>query len=103
MLGRRLLLKDSAPMSPVSVVVLSMLRTPALDSISLPPPTGGGERREREAPVAAETLLALLLRPLMLETGSVKGIVPPFKACCLASDGVEAGGGGLEDRRKREM
>jgi hypothetical protein len=48
-------------------------------------------------------LLALLLRPLMLETGSVKGIVPPFRACCLASDCGEADGGGLEDRRKREM
>lgn len=36
---------------------------------------------ERDAPVAPETLLALLLRPLTLETGSVKGIVPPFGAC----------------------
>jgi hypothetical protein len=78
MLGRRELLKESAPISPVSVVVLSILRTPALAIMSTPTPAGGGERREREAPVAAETLLALLLRPLMLETGSVKGIVPPF-------------------------
>lgn len=81
MLGRRELLKDSAPMSLVSVEVLSMLRTPALASMSTPAPIGGGERTERDAPVAAETLLALLLRPLMLETGSVKGIVPPFRAC----------------------
>ena len=44
---------------------------------------------DREAPVAAETLLARLLRPLMLETGSVKGIVPPFGACCLVSDDVQ--------------
>jgi hypothetical protein len=29
----------------------------------------------------ADTLLALLLRPLMLDTGSVKGIVPPSEAC----------------------
>jgi hypothetical protein len=29
--------------------------------------------------VAPETLLARLLRPLTLETVSVKGIVPPFK------------------------
>ena len=86
MLGRRELLKDSAPMSPVSVEVLSMLRTPALASVSTPAPIGGGERTERDAPVAAETLLALLLRPLMLETGSVKGIVPPFRACWLASE-----------------
>lgn len=81
MLGRRVLLKERAPISPVSVEVLSMLKTPALASVSTPEPMGGGERREREAPVAAETLLALLLRPLMLETGSVKGIVPPFEAC----------------------
>jgi hypothetical protein len=33
---------------------------------------------EREAPVTPETLLALLFRPEMLETASVKGIVPPF-------------------------
>ena len=89
-LGRRELLKDSAPMSPVSVEVLSMLRTPALVSISELAPIGGGERTDREAPVAAETLLALLLRPLMLETGSVKGIVPPFEACWVASDSGQA-------------
>ena len=64
-------------MSPVSVDVLSILSTPAF-SVSLPVPMGGAERMEREAPVAAETLLARLLRPLMLETGSVKGIVPHF-------------------------
>jgi hypothetical protein len=81
MLGRRELLKESAPISPVSVEVLSMLKTPALAIMSTPVPICGGERTDREAPVAAETLLALLLRPLMLETGSVKGIVPPFEAC----------------------
>ena len=75
-------------MSPVSVEVLSMLRTPALASVSLPAPIGGGERTEREVPVAPEMLLARLLRPLMLETGSVKGIVPPFGACGLASVGA---------------
>lgn len=79
MLGKRALLKERAPMSPVSVDVFSMLRTPAFARVSPPPvPIGGAERMEREAPVAAETLLARLLRPLMLETGSVKGIVPPF-------------------------
>lgn len=56
-----------------------MLRTPALESISLLFAIGGGpERIECEAPVMPDTLLALLLRPLMLDTGSVKGIVPPF-------------------------
>lgn len=90
MLGKRVLLKDNAPISPVSVEVLSMLRTPALASMSTLAPMGGGERTEREAPVAAETLLALLLRPLMLETGSVEGIVPPFEACWVASDGGQA-------------
>jgi len=75
-------------MSPVSVDVLSMLRTPALASVSPPAPIGGGgERTERDVPVAPEMLLARLLRPLMLETGSVKGIVPPFSACGLASVG----------------
>ena len=78
MLGKRELLKERAPISPVSVDVLSILRTPAFASVSPPEPIGGAERIEREAPVAAETLLARLLRPLMLETGSVKGIVPPF-------------------------
>lgn len=29
-----------------------------------------------------ETLLALLLRPEMLDTGSVKGIVPPLPSVC---------------------
>lgn len=87
MLGSRVLLKDRAPMSPVSVDVLSILRTPAFARASAPAPIGGGERREREAPVAAETLLALLLRPLMLETGSVKGIVPPLEAGRVANDG----------------
>lgn len=68
-------------MSPVSVVVLSMLSTPALARVSLGCPAGAGpERTDREAPVIAETLLALLLRPLMLDTGSVKGIVPPSGA-----------------------
>lgn len=58
-----------------------MLRTPALTSVSFGGMLGGGERSERDAPVAPETLLALLLRPLTLETGSVKGIVPPIEAC----------------------
>ena len=77
MCGSRELLKERAPMSPVSVVVLSMLSTPALLSMSL---LGGGDRIERDAPVAPETLLDLLLRPLMLDTSWVKGIVPPFEA-----------------------
>lgn len=70
-------------MSPVSVLVFSILSTPALLSVSLlgllvEPP----ERTEAAMlPVIAETLLALLLRPLTLETGSEKGIVPPLKAC----------------------
>lgn len=34
---------------------------------------------EREAAVTPETLLALLLRPEMLETGSVTGIVRPIR------------------------
>ena len=69
-------------MSPVSVEVFNMLRTPALTKVSFGGMLGGGERTEREAPVAPDTLLALLLRPLAtLETGSVKGIVPPFEAC----------------------
>ena len=68
-------------MSPVSVLVLSMLSTPALESMSFDfAPAGGPERTECEAPVMPETLLARLLRPLMLDTGSVKGIVPPVKA-----------------------
>lgn len=71
-------------MSPVSVEVFSMLSTPALARVSLPEPIGGGERIEREAPVAADTLLARLLRPETLETGSVKGIVPPFEACAFS-------------------
>ena len=77
--GNRELLKDRLPISPVSVVVLSMLRMPALERVSFG--ATGCELIEREAPVTTETLLALLLRPLMLETGSVKGIVPPFEAC----------------------
>ena len=77
MLGRRAWLNDRAPISPVSVEVLSMLRTPALAIVSFGA-TIGCERTEREAPVTTETLLALLLRPEMLETASVKGIVPPF-------------------------
>lgn len=77
MFGRRELLNDRAPISPVSVEVLSMLRTPALASVSFGAAIGC-ERMEREAPVTPETLLALLFRPEMLETASVKGIVPPF-------------------------
>lgn len=78
--GKRELLNERAPMSPVSVEVFSMLRTPALTNVSFGGMLGGGERTERDAPVAPETLLALLLRPLAtLETASVKGIVPPSK------------------------
>lgn len=75
-------MKDRAPMSPVSVLVLSILSTPALENISFDLPAGGGpERMECEAPVMPETLLALLLRPLIWDTVSVKGIVPPVVAC----------------------
>ena len=82
MVGKREWLNDRAPISPVSVDVLSMLSTPALASVSFGGAAAVGcERREREAPVTADTLLALLLRPEMFETGSVKGIVPPFEAC----------------------
>lgn len=86
--GKRELLKERAPMSPVSVDVFNMLRTPALTRASFGGMLGGGERRERDAPVAPDTLLALLLRPLAtLETGSVKGIVPPSQACKGVYDG----------------
>lgn len=80
-MGRRVWLKESAPISPVSVLVLSMLSTPAFDIMSLPFPAcgGGPERTGCEAPVMAETLLALLFRPLTLDTSPVKGIVPPSK------------------------
>lgn len=79
MVGRREVLKDNAPMSPVSVEVLSMLRMPTLESVSVGAIAGAGcERMERDAPVTTDTLLALLLRPETLDTGSVKGIVPPF-------------------------
>jgi hypothetical protein len=74
--GKRDVLNERAPMSPVSVEVFNILRTPALANVSL---GGGGERCLREAPVAPETLLARLLRPLTLEIVSVKGIVPPFE------------------------
>ena len=78
MVGRRELLNDRAPMSPVSVDVLSMLSTPALASVSFGAMAAVGcDRMERDAPVTPETLLALLLRPETLDTGSVKGIVPP--------------------------
>jgi hypothetical protein len=77
MVGRRELLNDKAPISPVSVDVLSMLITPALARVSFGAAVGC-ERTEREAPVTTETLLALLLRPETLDTGSVKGIVPPL-------------------------
>ena len=66
-----------------------MLSTPALARVSLGAAAAVGcERMERDAPVTPETLLALLLRPEAdkLETGSVKGIVPPFEACVLVSD-----------------
>lgn len=86
MVGRRVLLKERAPISPVSVLVLSILSTPAFENISLFFAAGGcPERTECEVPVMAETLLALLLRPLTLEIGSVKGIVPPFEACIEAN------------------
>ena len=78
MFGKREELNDKAPMSPVSVDVFSMLSTPAF-SVS---PGGTAilcERTDCEAPVTPETLLALLLRPETLETGSVKGIVPPIR------------------------
>lgn len=73
------MLNERAPMSPVSVEVFNMLRTPALVQESC---GGGGERCEREAPVLAETLLALLFRPLTFDTVSAEGIVPPRVACC---------------------
>ena len=76
----------------MSVVVLSMLSTPAFANMSLAFGTGGGpERTECEAPVMPETLLALLLRPLMLETASVKGIVPPSEACYQKSERAQGG------------
>ena len=76
------MLNERAPISPVSVDVLSMLRTPALDSVSFGGMPGGGDlTAERDAPVVPETLLARLLRPLTLETLSVKGIVLPIGAC----------------------
>lgn len=76
------MLNESAPISPVSVDVLSILRTPALDSVSFGGMLGGGDLTAvRDAPVVPETLLARLLRPLTLETLSVEGIVPPFQAC----------------------
>ena len=81
MFGRRELLKDKAPMSPVSVDVLSMLRTPALARVSFGAGMAVGcERMERDAPVTAEILLALLLRPEAIDTGSVKGIVPTLSS-----------------------
>lgn len=57
-------------MSPVSVLVLSMLSTPALIIVS----SGGATLRTER-----ETLLALLLRPLTTEAASAKGIVPHFR------------------------
>lgn len=72
--GRRDVLNESAPISPVSVEVFNMLRTPALDHGSVV--LVGGERCcERDWP---ETLLARELRPLSVDTVSVKGIVPPL-------------------------
>ena len=89
--GSRPRLKERSPISPVSVPVFNMLSTPVLDSVSLlallGPAAEPPERTEAAMlPVMAETLLALLLRPLTLETGSEKGIVPPFGACDEASD-----------------
>lgn len=52
-----------------------MLSTPAFASVSLLVPIGGGDRKERDAPVAPETLLARLLRPLTLANVSVKGMI----------------------------
>ena len=79
MVGKREVLNDSTPISPVSVEVFSMLSTPALARVSFGGATGC-ERMEREAPVTTETLLALLLRPETLDTGSVQGIVPPLES-----------------------
>ena len=87
----RILLKESAPISPVSVPVLSMLSTPAFESISLPLPLCGCPERTDWEPVIAETLLALLFRPLMLEGGSVKGIVPPLEACNQVNEVAQEG------------
>ena len=70
-------------MSPVSVVVFNMLSTPALENMSF---AGGARERDCEAPVTPETLLALLSRPLKLDTASVKGIVPPLEACVRTSE-----------------
>lgn len=81
--GSREVLNDRLPISPVSVVVLSMLNTPAFTSVSL---GAGWARREREAAVTPETLLALLFRPEMLETGSVTGMMPPIREEELANE-----------------
>ena len=69
-------LNDMAPMSPVSVDVLSMPITAALDMVSGGGETRAWERVERDAPVTFETLLARLFRPEALEMASAKGIVP---------------------------
>jgi len=63
-----------------------MPRTAALENMSFdgaaaPCGGGGAPRMERDAPVMPETLLDLLLRPLTLDTASVKGIVQPDGAC----------------------
>ena len=82
MLGKREELNDKAPMSPVSVDVLSMLSTPAF-SVS---PGGTAilcERTDCDAPVTPDTLLALLLRPETLETGSVKGMLRSDRGGCV--------------------
>ena len=63
-----------------------MLSTPALERVSGGIAAAFCERIDCEAPVTPETLLALLFRPEMLETLSVKGIVPPLKQVSEGSD-----------------
>lgn len=76
-MGKREVLNERAPISPVSVEVFNMLSTPALVQESC----GGGERCDRDAPVFADILLALLFRPLALEIASAEGIVLPGVVC----------------------
>lgn len=70
------------PTSPISVVVLSMLMTPGVEEIRspFPPPL-----RFAESLVQADDVPeALLLRPLMLGSRSVRGIVPPREVIMLS-------------------
>lgn len=64
------LLNERAPMSPVSVDVLSMLRTPGAENMSPSPAFPRGGLCE---PDSCE---ARLLRPLSGTSRSAKGIVP---------------------------